>query len=209
MAKQTPDGGAVMTTDAGILLVLLKEQTPNWYKLTAEALRSRLMELAEAHLGDTSAVPGLMDTVERVKAKEARDAEIAARLQAYTAGLKQANTAAAHFITSEKERVMLKARHAEDLARLERNRSGNAAQIYRFLQEFPEAKLEPGWPRLPERNKPENLVETAESNVAGTAEYLKLKRHEAELAAAIKLREDMTSWAAAGRSAAAKPRANA
>lgn len=206
MAKQTSDGAPVMTPDGGVLLTLLKERVPNWFKLTTEALRAKLTELAEALFGDASAVPGLMDTVERVKAKEARDAEIAARLQRYSAGLKEANTAASHFVIGERELVMLKARHTEDLARIERNRSGIAAQIHRFLQEFPEADLLPGWPRLAERFHPDNLVATAEAATVGTAELKKLQRHEAELADALRVREEMSAWGKAGRPANSKPR---
>jgi len=208
MAKQTPDGAPVMTPDSGILLTLLKERVPNWFKLTTEAIRAKLTELAEALFGDASAVPGLMDTVERMKAKEARDAELAARLERYSAALKEANMAAAHFILGEKERVKLTARHTEDLARVERNRSGNASIIYRFLQAFPETDLLPSWPRLAEQYHPERLVATAEAQVAGTAEDLRLKRHQAELADALRLREEMTAWGKAGRPDNARPRAN-
>jgi hypothetical protein len=195
-----------MTSDSGILLTLLKERVPNWYKQSADVLRAKLNEIAEAVYGDASAVAGLMSTVERMKSKEARDAEIAARLELYLVGLRQAKSAVTHFIIAERERTMLEARHTEDLARIERNRSGGVSAVYRFIQAFPEADLLPGWPRLEPKYLPENLEATSAAALVGTPEAQKLKRHQDELAAAIKLRIDMTAWGKAGHWSADKPR---
>jgi hypothetical protein len=209
MTKTDAPTPPAMTSDSGILLTLLKERVPNWYAKSAAVLQAKLNEIAEAVFGDTSAVPGLMGTVERMKAKEARDAEIAARLALYTKGFNDARMCVAHFVTGQRQRVALEARHTEELARIERNQSGLMSQIYRFIQAFPEAEILPGWPRLDPKYHPENLEATAAVDVAETPEAAKLQRHRAELAEASKLRAAMTQWGRDGHKPGGKPRATA